>query len=302
MMLGLRIALLVGLIGSMAGCRKTPEAIAAEVKEVSAKRKQALQRRLAEADASPTQVKPVARWVLPAELAEISGLALTSNGQLLTHGDEQALIYVIDPLTGITTGRFFVGRGLRGDFEGITTVGNDIWLMQSNGRLYRFQQGSDGARVPYEIRETNLGKECEFEGIAYQQDSAFLVMPCKHITEKGVSDEQLLIYRVRLQGSQVGAISQLSVPIDRVVGENKWKKFEPSDITIDPNTGNYVIIASQQKGMIVLTPAGEVLRSEALPGRHPQAEGIAITKDNILIVSDEATQEPAVITLYRWRP
>jgi hypothetical protein len=29
---------------------------------------------------------------------------------------------------------------------------------------------------------------------------------------------------------------------------------------------------------------------------------VAVTRDNILIVSDEATQKPAAITLYRWRP
>ena len=300
MKLGFRIALGVALVGSVAGCRQTSEAVAAQTKEVGGKRKQALQRRLVEADSFPKKIKAVARWVLPMELREISGLALTSDGLMLVHGDEQALIYVIDPLTGIVMSRFHVGRGLRGDFEGITIAGNDIWLMKSNGTLYRFQRGVDGTRVPFEIRDTKLGKECEFEGVTYQADSAWLVMPCKHITQKGVSDEQLLLYRVHLR--QPGTISQLSVPIEQVIGDNKWKKFEASDITIDPNTGNYVIIASQQKGLVVLTPDGVVVRSEPLHGRHPQAEGVAITRDNILIVSDEATEEPASITLFRWRP
>ena len=302
MRLRFRIALSIALAGSLAGCRQTEEAIAAQAKQVAAKRKQVLQGRLAEADSFPTKVKPVARWVLPKELAEISGLALTSDGQLLTHGDEQALIYIIDPMTGIVTSNFHVGRGLRGDFEGITTAGSDIWLMQSNGKLYRFQRGANGARVPFEVRDTKLGKECEFEGVVYQPDSAWLVMPCKHITQKGVSDDQLLLYRVHLQGSRAGSISQLSVPIEQVIGDNKWKKFEASDITIDPNTGNYVIIASQQKALIVMTPDGVVIRTGPLHGRHLQAEGVAITRDNILIVSDEATDEPAVITLFRWRP
>ena len=299
MIRGGRLALFVALAGALGGCRQTEEAAAAQTKEVGTKRKQLLARRLAEADSFPKKVKAVARWVMPKELRELSGLALTPNGQLLTHGDEQALIYVIDPLTGIITSRFHVGRGIRGDFEGITTNGEEVWLLQSNGKLYHFKQGPDGSRVPYVVRDSNLGKECEFEGVAYQADSAWLVMPCKHITKKGVSDEQLLIYRVRFDGPQV-SVSELSIPIEAVIGENKWKKFEASDITIDPTTGNYVIIASQQKGLVVITPAGEVIRSEPLHGRHPQAEGVAITRDNILIVSDEATEEPAFISLYRW--
>jgi len=39
-----------------------------------------------------------------------------------------------------------------------------------------------------------------------------------------------------------------------------------------------------------------------LPGDHRQAEGIAITKDSLMIVSDEANVTPPKITLYRWRP
>jgi hypothetical protein len=63
-----------------------------------------------------------------------------------------------------------------------------------------------------------------------------------------------------------------------------------------------VIIASHEKGLIVVTPGGEVVRSEALPGDHRQPEGVAITPDSILLVSDEANVKPPAITLYRWRP
>ena len=91
--------------------------------------------------------------------------------------------------------------------------------------------------------------------------------------------------------------------VDRLSQErraNKWKKFRPSDITIDPSTGNYVMISSLDHGLVVITPSGDIVRSEPLPGKHHQAEGVAITRDNILIISDEATSKPAAITLYRW--
>jgi uncharacterized protein YjiK len=63
-----------------------------------------------------------------------------------------------------------------------------------------------------------------------------------------------------------------------------------------------VLIGSQEKGIVEITPGGEVVRSEPLPRGHKQAEGVAITPDGILIVSDEATTKPAAMTLYRWRP
>jgi uncharacterized protein YjiK len=94
----------------------------------------------------------------------------------------------------------------------------------------------------------------------------------------------------------------LEIPMSQVIGANTWKNFEPSDITVDPATGNYVLLGSHEKAIAVITPAGDVVRAASLPFGHNQAEGVAITRDGILIVSDEATQTPAHITLYRWRP
>jgi hypothetical protein len=51
-----------------------------------------------------------------------------------------------------------------------------------------------------------------------------------------------------------------------------------------------------------MKPDGEVVRSEPLPGDHRQPEGVAVTKDSLLMVSDESNVKPAAITLYRWRP
>ncbi len=282
-------------------CRQAPDAEAAQTIVLAQERAKKVAQRLASVDANSDDEKPVAQWIMPTELREISGLALLPNGQLLAHGDEQAIVVVLDPRTGLVAGRFQLKGGLHGDFEAITVVGNDIWMMQSNGRLFQFRQGANKARVPYVMHDTKLGKECEFEGIAYEADSSRLVMTCKRVTKKGAKD-QLILYRISIQGGVLGEISPLSIPLEDVIGGNKWKHFHPTDITVDPTTGNYVIIAAQEEAILVMTPAGEVVRSGSLPGKHPQAEGVAITPDNVLIVSDEATNKPAVITLYRWRP
>ena len=52
---------------------------------------------------------------LPAELREVSGLAVDSHGRLFTHQDETSAVYEVDPGTGSVVRRFHVGRiGLRG--------------------------------------------------------------------------------------------------------------------------------------------------------------------------------------------
>ena len=291
------LALIIGLAGLMSACKTQAETARAEA-ALNA-REQRLQARLARVEQTQSVDQPVAMWIMPPALSEISGLTVTSDGRLLAHDDELARVFEIDPKRGVVAKSFMLGNGLHGDFEGITMVGPDIYMMLSNGLLYRFREGANDAHVSYTTFDTHLGKECEFEGVAYEKDSARLVLPCKNVKLKHLDDE-VVIYRWKIGSTDPSGISMLSVPFSEIAGNNKWKKFRPSDITIDPATGNYVIISSLEKGIVVMTPNGDVISSGPLPGKHQQAEGVAITSDDILIISDEATSKPATITLYKW--
>ncbi|MDP9201016.1 MAG: SdiA-regulated domain-containing protein [Gemmatimonadota bacterium] len=295
------LALLVSVLPCVAACRQTPEAKAAQTRAVEATRMQQLARRIAMADANPTKPVPLAMWMMPPELREISGLALTPSGHVLAHDDEVGRVYEIDPKTGIILKGFTLSGDPHGDFEAITSVGTDIYLLESDGKLFKFKEGADGEHVPYTKYDTRLGHECQFESLAFEPDSSRLLLACKKVSTKSLS-HQLVIYRLPLPITDSSSMSMLTIPIAEVIGSNRWKHFQPSDIAIDPTTGNYVLVASQEKALAVITPDGEVVRSEPLPGDHNQAEGVAITRDSLLIVSDEATHKPAAITLYRWRP
>ena len=297
---GRGLVLLLCAMPCLAGCRETPKARAAELQKIAAARKQDLAHRIATADANPAKKLPLAMWIMPPQLREISGLALTSRGTVLTHDDNAGRVSEIDPKTGILVRSFSLLGNQKEDFEAIAIAGNDIYLMASDGKLFRFREGADGQQVKFIMFDTGLRKQCEFEGLAYEADSTRLVMVCKRILDKQ-TPQDLLIYRLPLPLNRA-TFTALRVPLQEVVGSNKWKNFRPSDITIDPFTRNYVIIASHEKGLVVLTPDGDVLRSEPLPGDHQQPEGVAITNDSILLVSDEANVKPAAITLYKWKP
>jgi uncharacterized protein YjiK len=294
------LVLLLCALPGLAACGDTPRARAAELQKIAAVRKQELARRIATADAAPEMALPVAMWIMPPQLREISGLALTSRGTVLTHDDNSGRVSEIDPRTGILVKAFSLVGNQKEDFEAITIAGNDIYLMASDGKLFRFREGADGQQVQFIMFDTGLGKKCEFESLAYEPDSTRLVMVCKRTLDKEATKD-LVMYRMPLPLNRE-TFSIVQVPLKQVVGSNKWKNFRPSDITIDPFTRNYVIIASHEKGLLVLTPDGDVVRSEPLPGDHRQPEGVAITKDSILLISDEANVKPAAITLYKWRP
>ena len=235
-------------------------------------------------------------------MGEVSGLAVTSDGRLLAHGDEWGQVYVIDPRGGALLKRFTIGAtgsDTRADFEGITVVGERIFMVASNGTLYEFAEGADGERVDFVVHDTRLGKECEFEGVAFDSTQGIVVLPCKNVGTKNLRDN-LVLYRWRIGGNGDSTLAPLIIPLSTVIGSNSWKDLHPSDVTIDPATGNYVLVAAQEKALIEITPLGVVVRASPLPGKHKQAEGIALTPDGILIVGDEATTRPASLTLYRW--
>ena len=262
-----------------------------------------LEERLARADSGGKgSDDPVARWLLGAELTEVSGLALTPDGRLFAHGDEAARVFEIDYRRGAVVKQFWVGKeSLRADFEGITFAGNRFFMVTSKGLLYEFSEGADGERVDFELHDTRLGKECEFEGVAFDSTANALLLPCKNVGEKSLRGN-LVIYRYALGSDSSGtSTSELSIPMAQAVGNNRWKQFRPTDIAIDPWTGNYVMVAAQEKGILQVTPAGTVIFSRLLAGSHPQAEGVTITRDSILIVGDEGAGQAGAITLYRWR-
>ena len=246
------LVLLLCAMPGVAACRDTPKARAAELQKIAAVRKQELARRIATADAAPEMAVPLAMWIMPPQLREISGLALTSRGTVLTHDDNSGRVSEIDPKTGILVKAFSLTGNQKEDFEAITIAGNDIYLMASDGKLFRFREGADGQQVQFMMFDTGLGKKCEFESLAYEADSTRLVMVCKRILDKQAPKE-LVLYRMPLPLNRA-TFSVIQVPLKQVVGSNKWKNFRPSDITIDPFTRNYVIIASHEKGLLVLTP------------------------------------------------
>jgi uncharacterized protein YjiK len=274
------------------GCRGGLSEVEAEE---LARREQRLAARLAAATGD-SAAAPLAKWVLPSQLLEISGIALTAEGLLLAHDDEHPIIYAIDPRRGVVVKQFSFGKGgMRGDFEGIAVSGGEIFLLESNGKIHRFREGEDGQRVDHTTIDTKLGKQCEFEGIAIGLGGV-IVLACKNVAKNGPRD-QLVLYQWDARTAQA---RMMAIPYAQAIGSNPWKELNPSDITVDPATRNYVLIAAQEKALIEITPAGQVVRTGPLPERSRQAEGVAIARQGILYVSDEGSTEPATISLYRW--
>jgi uncharacterized protein YjiK len=298
----------LALLLAVAACdRAKTNSTAGSTADTMATRAARLQEALAASD-SGADAAVLARWLLPRELDEISGLALTADGRLLAHNDQDGTVWEIDYRRGVLVKRFDLGKQpIKGDFEGIAIASDRIFMIGSNGKLYEFREGADGQRVAYTVHDTRLGSECEFEGVAFDPNLNSLLLACKNVEGK---QDSLVIYRWKLQSGDGERLSRLAVPIANVIGSNNWKSLHPSDITIDPFSGNYVLIAAQERALIEITPTGDPISARPLSVEHVQAEGVAITPEGILILSDESAgkgarasghRPAAAVSLYRWQ-
>ena len=112
------------------------------------------------------------RWELPRRLREISGLAMTRDHRLLAHNDEAGVVFEIDYRNGSIVKEFQLADmedPVADDFEGIATADGRIYLVTSSGRLYECREGAAGESVLFRVHTTGVGRDCEIEGLAYDE-------------------------------------------------------------------------------------------------------------------------------------
>ena len=240
-------------------------------------------------------------WKLPRRLAEISGLAVTMDNRLLAHNDEKGIIYEIDYRDGTIVRAFQLAdmaTPVADDFEGIATVDDQIYLVTSAGRLYECSEGADGESVLFNTYATGVGRDCEIEGLAYDESQRTLVLMCKNPRRADLAG-QLAIYQWSIDEKQLIEDGYILIPVIEFSRHIGKKKFQPSGIERHPVSGNYFVVAARQGAIAELTPGGQVVAAKQFSAQwHRQAEGITFAADGALIVADEGAGGKARLTLY----
>lgn len=221
---------------------------------------------------------PTEKYDLPDKLKEISGLSYYKKNQLVCVNDEQGKIFIYDINDKKIIDKIPFGED--GDYEGVEVVGDEVFVLKSNGKLKGFKIGEAFER---EI-DCSEPEVIEYEGLGYDAKSKYLLLVAKE-RQKDVDDKKM-IYAYDFKRKVL--FKHIAIPEDQVRDEANGKDFRPSGIAVHPQTGQTFIIASSGKKLLILSEKGQ---KEALISLNPkvfkQPEGICFSPDGQLFISSE---------------
>lgn len=245
--------------------------------------------------------EPSRVYELPEELEEVSGMAAVSPTQLLLNEDENGKLYLFDLQKGSVEKE--VKWGEDGDYEGTAIVGETAYVVNSKGTVFRIENFKADDPEVEEYKNEAL-EECDVEGLHYLKDENVLLIACK----EGTGKEERSIYSFSLENHSLqpdpyrvldlkeiedrlltNGFDQLSVGLKKFLDpKGESGILFPSGIAVHPETGEWFILSSQSKLLVVYSGEGELknvveLRNELFL----QPESIAFTPNGDLYIGNE---------------
>lgn len=239
---------------------------------------------------------PQEKYFLPYVLAEISGLSYLDNS-VLTVDDETGRIFIYDFEEKDITHSIAFGKP--GDYEGVELVGDTVYVLRSDGDLFKFPYTSEKKIVPEKI-ETELKKKNDTEGIAYSPQKNHLLIACKESPKIQDEDdiEGRAIYSYTMNHDKLSTDPIYTISRDDVYNfwtenrdftyEKNRIKFKPSGIAVHPIDKHIYVLASVGKLLVILDPQGEIIGTYPISSRLlNQPEGICFSPEGDLYISSE---------------
>jgi uncharacterized protein YjiK len=242
--------------------------------------------------------KNPAQFKLPKKLSEISGLAITEEGELLCHDDEQAVVYRLDLRTGKVLGQFSFGSGfLEDDFEGIAVRGDTIYIVNSSGDLFEFPGMPDKKRTSFRLYKTALSSKNDVEGLEYDPVTNCLLLACKGDPGKGFEGDKA-VYSFSLATKVLEPSPRFLIDHKKVEKASKGA-FNPSGIALHPVSGTFFVISADGHAVIEVDRSGRMLAQQEIPKSvNTQPEGITFAPDNAMILCNDGQGGTGTITRY----
>lgn len=237
---------------------------------------------------------------LPKSLKEISGMALINEKEIIANNDEEGIIYTLKVPGFEMSAKLKIGdEKIQKDFEGIAVVKDTVYLVTSNGVVYKINYSKKNSVTDFIQYKTSLKIQNDVEGLCYDKNSNSLLLACKN--EPGMGKvKSRTVYSFSLRKMALERQPRFVISLKELKQKYGFKDFRPSGIEKNPVNGNFFILSSDPQSVIELTPAGKILAAIKLSSKsHLQPEGITFLNDGTMLISDEGQSKSGTITIYK---
>ncbi len=233
--------------------------------------------------------KPV-KYTMPDTLHEISGIAFKQGdaGMLYAEEDEHGRVYYLH--LGDKTAKYTAFKP-KGDFEDMAICGQQVVILQSKGALYTVPLSEIGKPQTNNVQKwEDILPEGEYEGLYADEKAQQVYVLCKHCgVDKTSKTNSGFIFDLAADGSvkKSGDFMINVKHIEDISGQDKVR-FHPSGLSRNPVTGDWWILSSVNKMIVVADAKWKVREVYTLnPALFTQPEGITFDNQNNLYISNE---------------
>ncbi|MCZ4407284.1 SdiA-regulated domain-containing protein [Cryomorphaceae bacterium 1068] len=258
-------------------------------------------------DALPYRfAKPEYTFELDKDLREISGLAWWNEDTLVSIEDESATIYFLSAKDGSIIKKTDFGD--KGDYEGIAVVEREIYVLRSDGDLFKVKHPLR-EKTKADKNETDLSQKDDAEGLCFETKSKSFLIAAK---EEGETKGNRVIYQMGIGEKDIDKKPYLLIDEEALLkalhtkyGNRFGSSFKPSGIAFHPLTDDLYIVSAANHLLAAFDDNKELIDVVKLPKTYAkQVEGICFAPDGRLFISTEGGDEKGnivVLKMMKWK-
>lgn len=259
--------------------------------------------------------KPDAKVLLPAILHEISGIAYINDSTLACVQDELGVVYYFDLNKKEIVMQFPFHDA--GDFEDVAYDGTYLYVLRSDGRLFKFLPSQDGD-AGVKIFETGIPAKNN-EGLYFDARQKHLLIGCKSKT--GKKDGSRDVYCFDVLSEKLSALPCISFDIKQIrqkaaatgiqlppkikkdgSSSQHEIKMKISALARNPLTGQLYILSAAEHLLFICDASDKVKDIVQLDATlFNKAEGIAFDPRGNLYISNEGGEGQASLLKFYYK-
>ncbi len=264
--------------------------------------------------------KPDNTFLLPDTLHEVSGLTDIDSTTFACIQDENGILFIYDAKNNVIKKQYTFN--LDGDYEGITRVDQNIYVLRSDGTLFEI---SNYTSDNFKLTSYTTGIPANNnEGLCYDQDNKRLLIASKGKIGKGSEyKDKRVIYGFDLQTKtltkepvfdfDLQVIREFAVKkkINLPTKERKKKgetvtepfiKFGTSAIGIHPVTKKLFLLSASDYLLFIFNMKGDIEHIEQLnPTMFNKAEGITFYENGDMLITNEGQDKKPTLLFFKYR-